>query len=124
MMPVCAANQSRGAHSRAGLFERVMRRLAKILMRRQPEVVVGREVCQQPCAARHLRPLRGIEDAQETAEARIPNALELAYEKLIEIHPFIKCSIRLTAVSIPARIAHETMEWPMFSSTRWGIRRM
>ncbi len=118
MMPVRAADQSRGSRARAGLFQRVMCRLAEVLMRCQSEIVVGRKVCQQPRVARHLRSLRGIEDAQEAAEARILNALKLAREKLIEIHPFIKCSICLTAVSIPAKIARETMEWPMFSSTR------
>ena len=124
MMPVRAANQSRGAHARAGLVERGMRCPAKIWMRCQSEVVVGREVCQQACVARHLRSLRRIEDAQGPAETCLLNLLELAREKPIEIHPFIKCSICFTAVSIPAKIARETMEWPMFSSTRWGIRRM
>jgi hypothetical protein len=46
------------------------------------------------------------------------NPLKLACENFLEVHPFIKCSISLTAASMPTKIAREMIEWPIFNSTK------
>ena len=110
MTQMRATHQSRGPSAAARFVQRLADRLLKLRMGCETEIVVGGEIRQHPPVARDLRPLRGVEDAQGTAQTLILDALELDPKELIKIHPFIKCSICLTAVSIPVRIARETME--------------
>ncbi len=80
-------------------------------MSRQAEIVVGREV-RQPRARRMTPPgpCGELMTRSDRTKARPLNPLKLACEELLEIHPFIKCSISPTASSIPTKIARETME--------------
>ena len=120
-----AAHQPRRTRAEAAALPLRHRRLAQRGVVRQTQIIVRGKIPQRPRLPSHLDSLRALERVQFTQESLRLDLREPLRKKLLErpAHaqpPRTIATISRTARSKPTAIARDTIECPMFNSSKPG----